>query len=56
MDSLGKKRGETEAHIRLKRLTLLWAQANGYSVCGLEVSLPRCRYRADVVAYRPNGK
>jgi hypothetical protein len=56
MDSLGKKRGETEAHIRLKRLALLWAQAHGYSACGLEVTLPRCRYRADVVAYRPNGK
>jgi hypothetical protein len=56
MDSLGKKRRETEAHIRLKRLALLWAQAHGYSACGLEVTLPRCRYRADVVAYRPNGK
>jgi hypothetical protein len=56
MDSLGKKRGETEAHIRLKRLALLWAQAHGYSACGLEVTLPRCRYRADVVAYRANGK
>ena len=56
MDSLDKRGGETEAHIQLKRLALLWAQAQGYSACGLEVNLPRCRYRADVAAYRPNGK
>lgn len=50
-------RGETETHARLKRLTLLWAQAQGYSACAFEVSLPRCRYRADIAAYRssPNG-
>ena len=59
MDSLGQNRngsavrtGETEAHLRLKRLALLWAQAHGYKICALEVSLPRCRYRADVAAYR----
>jgi hypothetical protein len=45
-------RGETDAHIRLKRLALIWAQRQGYSACGLEVVLPRCRYRADVAAYR----
>lgn len=44
--------GETERHARLKRLGFLWAQAQGYSACGMEVSLPRCRYRADVAAYR----
>src|SRR5260370_2600920 len=44
--------GETAAHARLKRLALLWAQAQGYSACAMEVSLPRCRYRADVAAYR----
>ena len=49
------KRGETEAHRRLKRLGVLWAQAQGYSACALEVSLPQCRYRADVAAYRPRG-
>src|SRR5437762_10659652 len=49
-------RGETEAHTRLKRLALLWAQKQGYSACALEVTLPRCRYRADVAAYRPDGK
>jgi len=46
------RRAETEAHLRLKRLALLWAQANGYSACAVEVSLPQCRYRADVAAYR----
>lgn len=45
--------GETEAHRTLKRAALLWAQAHGYSACALEVSLPHCRYRADVAAYRP---
>lgn len=54
MDSLAKKGGETEGHIRLKRLVLLWAQAHGYSACGLEVSLPRCRYRADIAAVKTN--
>ncbi len=48
--------GETEAHSRLKRLALLWAQTQCYSACALEVTLPRCRYRADVGAYRPNRK
>ena len=48
--------GETAAHRRLKRLALIWAQANGYSACAMEVSLPKCRYRADVAAYRPNRK
>jgi hypothetical protein len=49
-------RGETEAHAELKRRALLWAQAQGYSACAIEVSLPRCRFRADVAAYRPAGK
>ena len=46
------RRAETEAHLRLKRLALLWAQGNGYSACAAEVTLPQCRYRADVAAYR----
>jgi hypothetical protein len=50
------RRGETDTHVRLKRLALLWAQANGYSACAAEVSLPQCRYRADVAAYRPQPK
>jgi hypothetical protein len=51
---LGQARGETAAHRQLKRLTLLWAQAQGFSACAAEVTLPKCRYRADVVAYRPS--
>src|SRR5213079_1585086 len=51
-----RKRGETAAHIALKRLALLWAQSRGYSGCAFEVQLPRCRFRADLAAYRPNGK
>lgn len=47
------RRGETAAHLELKRLALLWAQANGYPIAALEVTLPKCRYRADVAAYRP---
>jgi hypothetical protein len=50
-----KRRGETAAHVRLKRLALLWAQGQGFSACALEVRLPRCRYRADVAAYRPES-
>jgi hypothetical protein len=46
------RNGETAAHSRLKRLGLIWSQQNGYSACALEVSLPRCRYRADVAGYR----
>jgi hypothetical protein len=46
------RRAETQAHVRLKRLALLWAQANRYSACAAEVTLPQCRYRADVAAYR----
>jgi hypothetical protein len=44
--------GETRRHARLKRLALVWAQAQGFSACAVEVTLPRCRYRADVAAYR----
>jgi hypothetical protein len=46
------RNGETAAHVRLKRLALIWAQAHGYSACASEVSLPHCRYRADVAAFR----
>src|SRR2546425_10373084 len=44
--------GETAQHARLKELAFLWAQAQGFSACAMEVSLPKCRYRADVAAYR----
>jgi hypothetical protein len=46
-------RSETAAHRRLKRLALLWAQGQGYTACALEVTLPQCRFRADLAAYRP---
>lgn len=49
-------RGESTAHTELKRLALIWAQARGYSACAMEVTLPRCRFRADVAAYRPDGR
>jgi hypothetical protein len=53
MDSpVAAHRAETDAHLRLKRHALLWAQANRYTACAAEVSLPQCRYRADVAAYR----
>lgn len=55
-EGLKNGRGETETHARLKRLALIWAQQNGYPAGALEVSLPRCRYRADVAAYRPSRK
>lgn len=54
--SIDIRRGETAAHTQLKRLAFLWAQAKGYSACAIEVSLPHCRYRADVAAYRPDSK
>ena len=53
---LTRANGETTAHAGLKRLALLWAQAQGYSACACEVRLPRSRYRVDVAAYRPAGK
>src|SRR5215472_631859 len=49
-------RGETDAHLRLKRLALIWVQRQGYSACALEVTLPRCRYRADVASFRAGGR
>ena len=45
-------KGETEAHTRLKRLAFVWAQAQGFSACAMEVNLPKCRYRADLAACR----
>ena len=47
--------GETAAHQQLKRRTVLWAQAQGFTACAVEVTLSKCRFRADVVAYRPSG-
>ena len=50
------RNGETDQHARLKRLAFLWAQAQGFSVCAMEVGLPKCRYRADLAACRPQPK
>ena len=44
---------ETAAHLLLKRLTLFWAQRQGYRSCAFEVGLPNSRYRADVAGYMP---
>ena len=46
------RHGETTQHARLKQLAFVWAQTHGFSACAMEVTLPRCRYRADVVGYR----
>src|ERR1044071_9261274 len=46
------RHGETTQHVRLKQLAFIWAQAHGFSACAMEVTLPRCRYRADVAGYR----
>jgi hypothetical protein len=50
------RRGETAQHAQLKQLAFVWAQAHGFSACAMEVTLPKCRYRADVAAYRPCAK
>src|ERR1035437_5950901 len=47
-----RKSAETVAHRLLKRHALLWAQGQGYTACAFEVTVPRCRYRADLAAYR----
>jgi hypothetical protein len=44
--------GETAQHAQLKELAFLWAQTHGFSACAMEVTLARCRYRADVAGYR----
>ena len=50
------RRAETAQHAQLKQLAFVWAQAHGFSACAMEVSLPKCRYRADVAGYRPHAK
>jgi hypothetical protein len=49
-------RNETEKHARLKQLAFIWAQAQGFSACAMEVTLPNCRYRADVAGHRWHRK
>lgn len=48
--------GESPAHLELKRLALIWAQANGYPIAACEVSLPNLRFRLDAGAYRPGTR
>jgi len=50
--SVTKIGGESVAHDRLKRASFLWAQSQGYFACAMEIRIPKCRYRADVAAYR----
>ena len=50
------RHGETAQHARLKQLAFIWAQTHGFSACAMEVTLPRCRYRADVAGYRSVSK
>ena len=44
------KRGETQAHLELKRLAFTWARDHGLTLAGCEVRVPRSGYRADVAA------
>ena len=44
---------ESEEHLRLKRLALVWAQAAGYPIAATEVSIPEFQFRVDAAAYRP---
>ncbi len=48
-------RGESDLHAELKRLALVWAQANGFVLCAPEVRVPRSDYRADVAACTRGG-
>ena len=47
------RRGEGEAHRRLKRLAMEWARAHRLVLVAAEVRLPRTGYRADVAAVTP---
>jgi hypothetical protein len=49
---LTKIGGESVAHNKLKQASFLWAQSQGYFACAMEIRIPKCRYRADVAAYR----
>jgi len=44
------KRGETQAHLELKRLAFTWARENGWALAGCEVRVPKSGYRTDVAA------
>lgn len=46
---------ETENHLRLKALALVWAQTNGFAIAATEVRVPKSGYRADVAACGRGG-
>jgi hypothetical protein len=46
-------RNETPSHIRLKALAFAWAQTAGMTIAATEVSIPKSRFRADLVAIQP---
>src|SRR6266705_1761060 len=46
------RHGGTTQHARLEQFAFIWAQTHGFSACAMEVTLPRCRCRADVAGYR----
>src|SRR6476660_7835413 len=46
------RHGETIQHTQLKQLAFMWAQTQGFAAGAMEVTWPRCRYRADVAGYR----
>jgi hypothetical protein len=50
--SMPSSASESPAHLRLKRLALLWAQAHGYPVAAAEVTVPHFGFRLDAAAYR----
>jgi hypothetical protein len=51
-----QRHGETRRHQLLKEAAYFWAQKENWRCAALEVSLPNCRYRADVAAYKPGCK
>jgi hypothetical protein len=55
-EGITRRQGETTQHARLKQLAFIWAQTHGFSASAMEVTLPRCRYRADVAGYRSAPK
>ena len=44
----GVSASESPAHLELKRLALIWAQADGYPIVACEVSVPNLRFRLDM--------
>jgi hypothetical protein len=44
---------ESETHLALKQLALVWARENRYVIAAPEVSMPQYGVRFDIAAYRP---